>query len=315
MPHLVHPHSSINSACFVPHTSFLLTGGGNDFELKLHDLSPQSPTSTTFSKAHANSVNAVHTLPHTEVVVSASNDTIVLHDLREQTVIRSLIATSIADVDGLSTPREQVLDCKMLNRDMVASCGVNHHLNLYDLRQKSKRPVYNLSLGDDNLNSLDYNHAHTITVGSSNGSLYSLDVRKECVVTDTFPHASSIIHVACYGSATRLVSSVDGHISLYDAQSEALNVEISVPGDSTLRYKRNAQFVESHNVVLCGSEDGHIWIWDLVHGYAHRNRKRFVVDSPVAEGRLVTWTGFDSAANKLVGTTANGYLWVWDRAM
>ena len=79
-----HNNSSINSLCLIKSTNFVLSGGGNDCLVRLHNLSNDHVQSTTFPKEHITAVNSIDVSDSGEIFVSGGGDTINVWDLVKQ---------------------------------------------------------------------------------------------------------------------------------------------------------------------------------------------------------------------------------------
>lgn len=298
-----HANSSINSLCFAGGTDYVLTGGGNDFHIKLHNL--EKLETVTFPKQHTNSINALDVSSTNEFFISASNDTIVAQDFVKQTVLRQFYnKPKNSDPQLLSALRDEVLDCKLMNDSLVVTCGVNHHVNVFDLKQAgSKRPVYSVSMGDDNLNSIRCHSQNTkITTGSSNGSVYTLDIRMSQVDAD--PIGSSIINIGSNEQQTLMLLK-NGNLILRDLD---LNHTAFSTNIGPVNYKLNAQLHD--NFIINGTEHAKVQIWDTKSSSHVRELK---LPTPTDTlGRLLNVTAYSSTSNCVVSSSGTGIVHVWN---
>lgn len=312
-----HPNSSINSLCLVKNTNFVLTGGGNDCLVKLHNLdeglSEHETNSITFPKSHTNSINAINTSSSNDFFITASNDIISTFDLVKQT---KLHVNTNAPTNDITVPpsqvRDQVLDCKVLLDSMIVACGVNHHLNFFDLKQpQMKKPVYSINLGEDNLNSLDFTDPPTeISVASSNGKLYSVDLRNQKVITDSFD-SNCIVNVSKYQPDLNLLRFSNGVMTLFDSTT---NEKLALtPITREKSYRLNAQLIPEIGCVVNGTEDGIVqtWQWNRAkHALSLFNELKIESINSTPEN-ILNNVQYDSSNNRLVCSSGSGQLHVW----
>ncbi|KAK6458416.1 WD40-repeat-containing domain protein [Scheffersomyces xylosifermentans] len=330
-------NSSINSFSFVKSSNnpnLVLTGGGNDYEIKLFRLESPKEDQTevckdgpmrVFPKIHSNSINALDCAQAGYVFVSSSNDQIVVVDMVTQKKLYSVsnlpMKKAQDDDESLSLTqsshaRDEVLDCKFLTDDLVASCGVNHHLNMFDLRQSRKAPVFSVNMGDDNLNSLGFNTVsdgqdYTITqvsVGSSNGNLYSIDIRKQQLITDPFEDFGSIVDVYREGSNRSVLTFDNGEVVLFNIENSTTESHFNI--GKKLNYKMNAEIIKSY--VLRGTDEGTVEL-NRLNGDVFEKMEIFSQLAPTdSAGRILNIVRYQDELNRVVSTSGNGIIHIWD---
>ncbi|KAG2734497.1 hypothetical protein G9P44_002503 [Scheffersomyces stipitis] len=340
-------NSSINSFCVVPGTTssdLVLTGGGNDFRIKLFKLEVQDYQQSqlctngelrVFPTYHTNSINALDCSQAGDFFISASQHKIVAIDMVTQKKICQLTnvpkqtAKSSEEESFYSstskTPvsiRDEVLDCKLLNDNLVASCGVSHHLNLFDLRQSTYKAIFSINMGNDNLNSLDCNRVmgtnefdfttDSASVGSSNGNLYTVDFRNQQLITDSFSELGSIMAVSRKGETRSLITLGDGSVVGFDNRENKR--AWSFNRGSSLNYKLNSDTIPQFKYVITCSETGQL------HTYTHEGRlvrsltipslDSSIGDSP--EALLLNIVHYQKEQNRILSTSGNGIIHLWD---
>ncbi|ABN67268.2 predicted protein [Scheffersomyces stipitis CBS 6054] len=313
-------NSSINSFCVVPGTTssdLVLTGGGNDFRIKLFKLEVQDyqQSQLVFPTYHTNSINALDCSQAGDFFISASQHKIVAIDMVTQKKICQLTNTPVSI-------RDEVLDCKLLNDNLVASCGVSHHLNLFDLRQSTYKAIFSINMGNDNLNSLDCNRVmgtnefdfttDSASVGSSNGNLYTVDFRNQQLITDSFSELGSIMAVSRKGETRSLITLGDGSVVGFDNRENKR--AWSFNRGSSLNYKLNSDTIPQFKYVITCSETGQL------HTYTHEGRlvrsltipslDSSIGDSP--EALLLNIVHYQKEQNRILSTSGNGIIHLWD---
>ncbi|KAK6202528.1 WD40-repeat-containing domain protein [Scheffersomyces amazonensis] len=336
-----HTNSSINS-CVPFKDNYILTGGGNDFSLKLFDLkaignNPENYSGLEFPKVHSNSINAIDISSTYDFVASASNNSIIIQDVMSQTKLYQVknLSTSALDtkIDGpiqSSSNNDEVLDCKILNDSLISTCGVNHRLNLFDLRQRNQYyPVYSLNLGDDNLNCIAVNdNYHLLSVGSSNGILFTIDFRNSNLIQDT--HDTAIINIAKYEDDHNLISFNNGTVELFDGvHCKSVTSYNRNNGDPyNLSYKLNSQYITSTNRFVSGTDYGiiNIFKFNAKTGETRIERELSIETtitsktkiktnndkSDTNSSKILSYINYTESTNQLISTSGNGFIHVWD---
>ncbi|KAK6460606.1 WD40-repeat-containing domain protein [Scheffersomyces coipomensis] len=339
-----HTNSSINS-CVHFNNNYLLTGGGNDFRLKLHNLSSDDKLKSPilFPKYHTNSINALDISQTFDFIVSASNDNIIVIDVIRRTKLHSMLnspmveGTEQVDIQpNTNHAKDQVLDCKVLNDCMIASCGVNHHLNVFDLRQPNfHKPVYSINLGNDNLNCLDFNKSsYDISIGSSNGDLYTVDIRNQNLMIDKFDYKeSSILNVSKYEKDDwNLINFDNGTIELLNRdKSKTANYKILNPTTTenaieAISYKLNSQYIPTSNYIINGTTQGvvEVWKYNPLTSKISKLKQLSIpptspsdttlknVNSNQSAAKVLSYVHYNQSTNQLISTSGSGFIHIWD---
>lgn len=302
---------AINALCVVPHTGFFLSGG-SDLLVKLHGTSRDAPmTLVAFPKEHSRPVNCVSV--YNNAVASASTN-VVLWDL--------LLQRRTGQLFTEGPGREEILACRFLNDELFACCGAARNLGLYDLRQSLKTPVYAKTVGRDNLNAIDYCDAKkTVAMASSDGCLYLVDLRNQQLVTQLFAgERGGILDVhACEDG--HLVTFENGTVGLLGDNNHELQFEVQNSTDRAI-YRVNSELAEDYHhknrlFVFSGSESGSL----KIHSYDKSSGKTAVVSTLTPAVResgaslLLNIVRFDSSNNRLICSSGDGYVNVWDNVI
>ncbi|CUM64176.1 uncharacterized protein PRCAT00001769001 [Priceomyces carsonii] len=305
-----HKNSSVNSLRLVENTQFAITGGGNDFLVKLHNL--LESYSQTLPKEHTNAVNSIAIAKTRDFFCSTSNDVVVLWDIVKQQKVQKLVASESED-----TVRDQIMDSSILNDNLVAVCGTNHRVKFFDLRQKQRsRPIFSLAAGDDNLNTLNFQENNILSIGSSNGNMYSIDLRNQNLITDLFVNGS-ITSIDGYEEGLLITFDI-GLIELIDFKSSKRMLKLSEP--CLASYKLNSQLIKDYYsnglyYIAGASEYGTIHLWsfyfdDPDHIYKAKELHPKILDSK--ESGILNIVRFASNSNRLVSSSGDGMLHIWD---
>lgn len=305
-----HQNSSINSVAHIECTNFVLTGGGNDCSVKLHNLS--ECLSTTLPREHTRAINSISLSQSKEFFCSASQDNIVIWDLVKHMKINRVQATN-------DQTRDQILDCKILNNNIIVSCGTNYRLNFFDLRQANKvRPLHSITIGNDNLNTMDFLSNYVLSIGSSNGNLYSVDLRNQEIITDKFENGSIVSIDALDDSC--LLQFENGLAKFFDLKKEETRFEINTFQDP-INYKTNSLIIKDYykeeiKYIISGSEEGCINLWQGEReSFRKYNSLEIKSHELSKESLIINNVRFDSTKNRIVGASGSGMLHIWDNVL
>lgn len=300
-----HEDSSINSCGILHTTNYMITGGGNDGLLKIHNIARDEP-SVTLPKIHTRSINAIDIAADDESFISASGDSIELFDFVKHASVCHLANKPPNDSTSYLPLQHQILDCKYLAPELVISCGIDHHLNFFDLRQSGRSPHFAIDVGDDNLNSMDHAH-NTIVLGSSNGSLYLVDIRNQKLICHK-KHLP-IVYVSNHGDST-LINYANGDVTLSSDKNR--NVEPTINVGHSLHYKINSTLQD--NVIISGTETGEVQFWRFnpyTHSVARKLDLTITADSP--EGKVLNV--YTDRSTHLIATAGDGRIHIWEKLL
>lgn len=166
-------------------------------------------------------------------------------------------------------------------------------VRLWDLRNTgSTKPVQVLSDAKDSVSSVDV-HGHRIATASVDGKLRVYDLRMGQLTTDSVTAMPSDITrgtstatpltsvMISQDGDTALVASLDSTVRLMDLES-GLALQAYV-GHQNSVFRMRAVLDDDRGTVLSASEDGCVFLWDLMAG--EEPASRIVVEAPSASGR------------------------------
>jgi len=156
------------------------------------------------------------------------------------------------------------VNCVAFNEDssVVVSGSVDTTVKVWDCRSRSQDPMQTLEECKDSVTTLDVSD-HEILVGSADGRVRLYDLRKGSLATDYVGGAVASTNFTRDGQCV-LVSSVKNTIKLFDKSTGELLSEFS--GHINREYRLDSCLDHSDKYVLSGSENGMVYIWDLVEG-------------------------------------------------
>jgi mitogen-activated protein kinase organizer 1 len=157
------------------------------------------------------------------------------------------------------------INCVTFSEDasVLASASYDRTVRVWDMRAASSRlPIQILEHATDSVESVSM-CGTWIQTASVDGSLRTYDVRNGGVLVDDFkaPITSTSMNK---DASCSLISLLDSSLHLVDLESGGSL--ISFKGHVNTRYRLCSTFSRSEASVISGSEDGVIYIWDVLSG-------------------------------------------------
>jgi len=142
---------------------------------------------------------------------------------------------------------------------VAISAGQDGLVYCYDVRSRGP-PIQILEEATDGVLCLDVN-AYEIVTGSADGNIRLYDLREGRLFVDFV--GDSVTSVTLTGdNQCILASSMNGFIRLIEKSNGQLLNDYT--GHKNKEYRIESGVLASNNEVVSGSEDGHIYVWDLV---------------------------------------------------
>ena len=148
------------------------------------------------------------------------------------------------------------------NKDatLIASGSYDSTVKLWDCRANSRKPIQVLSEARDSVESVEINGTEIIA-GSVDGFVRTYDVRTGLVVHDQIGFPVTCAQLT-HDRNCLLTSTLDDTLRLFDRENGELLTEYRGHKNSQYRLTATISFTDAH--VISGSEDGKIYMWDLV---------------------------------------------------
>jgi mitogen-activated protein kinase organizer 1 len=145
---------------------------------------------------------------------------------------------------------------------VIASGSYDATVRLWDVKSQSRKPIQTLEEAGDSVSSIDV-AGHEIVVGSVDGKVRNYDIRMGRCFVDIIGFPVTSVAQSTDGNAV-LVSSLDGSIRLMDK----INGQMlqSYKGHTNKDFRVRSCFGDKDKYVVSGSEDGMIWVYDLLEG-------------------------------------------------
>ncbi|KAK2156527.1 hypothetical protein LSH36_211g03008 [Paralvinella palmiformis] len=156
------------------------------------------------------------------------------------------------------------VNCVQFNEEatVVLSGSLDGTVRIWDIKARKPDPFQVLDEAKDSVTSLKV-LTHELLVGSADGRVRRYDIRMGKLFSDYIGKSVTSVSFTRDGQCF-LVSTLDSTLKLIDKNTgEMLN---EYTGHSNKEYKIDSCISSSDRQILSGSEDGFVYIWDLIDG-------------------------------------------------
>lgn len=169
-----------------------------------------------------------------------------------------------------------VVNCVKFNEEstVILSGSLDGSVRTWDCRSRKMEPIQVLDEATDSVTSLQVSD-HEILTGSADGCIRRYDLRQGKLSVDHIGKSVTSVSFTRDGQCV-LTSTLDDSIKLMDKDTgEMLN---EYTGHKNHEYKIDNCLNVKDTHVLAGSEDGYVYVWDLVeakiiHKIKHENQR------------------------------------------
>ena len=197
------------------------------------------------------------------------------------------------------------VNCVKFNEDstVVISGSTDATAKCWDVRSRRMEPVQTLDETTDTVTSIDVSD-HEILVGCADCKLRRYDLRNGHLITDLVgSHPITCVKFSEDGQCVLVNLSQNEPVRLFDKSTGGLLQEFQGHRHNG-NYRLDAAFDDTNKYVLCGSEDGCVYGWDIlsakiafklehdqipltVHSLSHHHEKPLLVTA--ARGDIYLW--------------------------
>ncbi|KAI5812076.1 WD40-repeat-containing domain protein [Pyronema omphalodes] len=231
--------------------TYCLSGGA---DRKIHLYNPSTSTLIQTYTAHGHEVLDISCSPDNALFASCGGDKLVfLWDVSTATTLRRF--------EG-HWGRINAVDFNF-DGSVLVSGSYDASIKCWDIKSNSRKPIQSLEDAKDAISDVKC-YGHEIISASVDGRVRSYDVRMgRCTVDVVSPSPVTSVAVSRDGAAM-VTAALDGVVRLIDRANGGLLMAYKGHKNTELRVR--AGFAEQEQYVVCGSENGEIWVWDLMDG-------------------------------------------------
>ncbi|RHZ79087.1 hypothetical protein Glove_152g50 [Diversispora epigaea] len=185
---------------------------------------------------------------------------------------------------------------------ILATGSYDTTIRLWDCRSNSRLPIQILEEPKDSVTSLQLTQ-YEIVSGSTDGNIRTHDIRMGVLVSDLISYPVTSVSVSNDTNCI-LASSLDDTVRLMDRENGGLLNSFKGHKNSTYKIRSCLSNNDAH--VISGSEDGIIYIWDLLEGN--------VLKTLSAHSGVVTCVAYNSRLDAMISSSVDGTSKYWKPA-
>ncbi|KAF9376135.1 hypothetical protein CPC16_000341 [Podila verticillata] len=279
--------SQINICCYNTTGEYILTGGV-DRTVRLWN--PETRFCIKSYEAHGWEVLDLAVSPENGKFASCGGDkTVFLWDVMSGMTIRRFSG---------HTQRVNAVDFND-EGTVIASGSYDATIRLWDCRSQLRAPIQILEEPKDSVTSIQIKGSDLLA-GCVDGSIRIYDMRMGALITDQIFEPITSVSFSKDGNCV-LASSLDDTVRLMDrANGGLLN---AYKGHVNNKYKIRSCLSNSDAHVIAGSEDGKIYIWDLIEGE--------VVCRIDAHSKIVSSIAYHPSEDRMCSASVDGSIKTW----
>ncbi|XP_064605225.1 WD repeat domain-containing protein 83-like [Liolophura sinensis] len=177
---------------------------------------------------------------------------------------KTVILYDVASGKALKKYRGHVgqVNCVRFNEEstLILSGSVDGSVRVWDIKSRKMEPVQVLDEAKDSVTCIQVSD-HEILTGSADGRVRRYDLREGKMAVDSIGKPVTSVSFTRDGQCT-LVSSLDNTLRLLDKDTGEMLNEYTGHKNSDYKIDNCLNSMDTH--VMSGSEDGSVYIWDLL---------------------------------------------------
>ncbi|KAH0366381.1 WD40 repeat-like protein, partial [Aureobasidium melanogenum] len=154
---------------------------------------------------------------------------------------------------------------------LVVTGSFDSTVKIWDCKQRSEKPIMTLSEAKDAVSSVSVSGAE-IMAGSVDGRARCYDVRMGVIDQDVLGHPITSV-TSTVNNDSYLASTLDSTLRLMDKRDGKLLQAFRHPDFKNENYRLRSTLAAGDSLAISGSEDGHIYVWDLLTGNLNHKLK------------------------------------------
>ena len=193
---------------------------------------------------------------------------------------------------------------------LLVSASFDASLRIWDLRSGAPRPVAAWEEARDSVECLAVSEA-CVLAGSVDGRLRAYDVRMGTLVTDVIGASVTSVDVGMSGD-TVLVGALDSKIRLMDRKDGTCLKTYEHADFKNEEYRIRSALGMGDGVVISGSENGEIFVWDLLGGdVIHRLKHKEKRMSEATKEDVVSEVVYCPSRKEWASAGSDGNVVIW----
>ncbi|KAG9742101.1 WD40 repeat-like protein, partial [Aureobasidium melanogenum] len=246
--------SQVLALCYSAGTGQYLLTGSTDRQIRL--FNPATGLEVQKYSAHGYEVHDLSVAQDNDRFISVGGDkTVFLWDVATHQTLRRW-----------SGHAGRVNACAFAGEgdSLVVTGSFDSTVKIWDCKQRNEKPIMTLSEAKDAVSSVSVSEAE-IMAGSVDGRVRCYDVRMGVIDQDVLGHPITSV-TPTVNNDSYLASTLDSTLRLMDKRDGKLLQAFRHPDFKNENYRLRSTLAVGDSLAISGSEDGHIYVWDLLTG-------------------------------------------------
>ncbi|KAG9861689.1 WD40 repeat-like protein, partial [Aureobasidium melanogenum] len=246
--------SQVLALCYSAGTGQYLLTGSTDRQIRL--FNPATGLEVQKYSAHGYEVHDLSVAQDNDRFISVGGDkTVFLWDVATHQTLRRW-----------SGHAGRVNACAFAGEgdSLVVTGSFDSTVKIWDCKQRNEKPIMTLSEAKDAVSSVSISGVE-ILVGSVDGRVRCYDVRMGAIDQDVLGHPITSV-TPTVNNDSYLASTLDSTLRLMDKRDGKLLQAFRHLDFKNENYRLRSTLAAGDSLAISGSEDGHIYVWNLLTG-------------------------------------------------